>query len=138
MPICFPICYPTVDKINISKISASNLQQNTLTQINDQLGSARTTWGSPTVANTSTQTAGSSQLGSATNNLNVTSSALRSLITVKQVDATNLQSNTTVQANTQKGYTVTGGWLDPIYNTSTQSAWNSQIGSATNNINIWA
>lgn len=135
---CIPmICIPTIDKISISKVSALNVQDNKLTQINDQLGRVTTMWGEPTINNRSTQNAGSKQLGTATNNLNVSSTAWKSLVDVKKIDATSAQTNDTVQASTQKGISVSG-WYDPINNTSTQNAGNYQWGSATNNINIWA
>jgi len=128
---------PTIDKISVSKVSATNMQGNTLAQVNDQLGRVRTNWGDPLVKNVSDQDAGSKQVGTATNNLALRSTAWKSLIDVKKIDAASIQTNDTTQISTQKGFTVSG-WYDPIKNTSTQTAGNLQIGSATNNINVWA
>ena len=134
--ICLPRCLPSIDSVKIKDIASTNIQTNDLTQINDQLGRATVRWGTAKVDNINDQLAKNNQVGSAVNNIKVDTGAWRDLVTIKGVDATNMQGNTTVQANTQKGYSFSLGW-DPVYNGSWQTAVNNQTGSANNNINVW-
>jgi hypothetical protein len=127
----------SMDNILVKLISANNIQTNDMTQVNDQLARARANWGQALASNTSSQSAPSSQIGTAYNNLNVYSNAWKSNITVQQIDALNMQGNTVLQANTQKAISQTLGW-DPAKNLSSQYASNYQVGSAYNNINIYA
>ena len=83
------------------------------------------------------QDAPNKQVGDAFNNIKLKSSAWRSNVEVSQVDATNLQSNTVGQSSLQKAISQTLG-IDPAKNWSAQSASDLQLGSAYNNINVWA
>ena len=127
----------SVDNLLVKKISATNMQENSVTQISDQFGSARARWGEALAKNGQKQDAPNKQVGDAFNNIKLKSSAWRSNVEVSQVDATNLQSNTVGQSSLQKAISQTLG-IDPAKNWSAQSASDLQLGSAYNNINVWA
>lgn len=126
-----------VNNISIKNISAGNLQNNWTSQGSVQGAKAKTWWGSAKAKNANVQGNGSTQVGSANNNLNVSSNAWLNNIGIKNVDATNIQNNTTNQGNWQSA-SATGGWSASASNGSWQSNGNYQSGSANNNINIWA
>ena len=129
--------FPSVDNIRISRISATNLQENLSRQVNGQEARARNRWADPVARNKVGQKATSTQVGSATNNIPIRSRAFISNISVKKVDATNLQSNKAVQLSGQLATASGIGWTAAT-NKAWQSASNVQVGSATNNISIWA
>ena len=127
----------SVDNLLVKKISATNMQENTVTQISDQLSRASARWGEALAKNGQTQDAPNKQVGDAYNNIKLKSHAWRTNAEVSQIDATNLQSNTVGQSSLQKAISQTLG-IDPAKNWSAQSASDLQLGSAYNNINVWA
>ena len=134
------ICWrpmPSVDNLLVKKISATNMQENNVTQLNDQYARASAVWGQALAKNGSSQEVPNKQVGDAYNNIKLSSSAWKSNVEVSKIDATNLQSNTVGQSNLQKAISQTMGF-DPAKNWSSQLASNLQIGSAYNNINIQA
>jgi len=141
MPICIPpappICIPlfSVDNIDVRNITARKMQANDVTQVSDQLARASARWGEALAKNESAQAAPSTQVDLAYNKLNIDSNARLSNISVKNILADNLQSNTALQSNTQKAISQTLGY-DPAKNLSSQFASNGQDGTAYNWINI--
>ena len=100
---------PSVDNIRVANIGATNLQENKLAQVNDQGARARARWGSALAKNTAGQSSSSSQVGRATNNINIGTHARIPHVRVNKVDATNLQSNHEGQASKRRAPTRTAG-----------------------------
>jgi hypothetical protein len=121
--------------VKVRDINAANVQDNTATQVSDQLANASSRRGTSTAANTLRQKATNAQDGAAYNKINVRDYSKYSNVDIKDISAINQQGNTATQGNTQKAISSTQGW-DPATNGAWQTASNWQGGSAYNNINV--
>jgi hypothetical protein len=119
-------------------VNATNVQANAPSQTSWQSastgGGGWGPWwggGGGTASNTADQVSTSNQNGNATNNINLYNWPN---VGVKNINATNVQTNSGSQSNAQSASAGPG--------TATNSAWqsqsNNQTGEAVNNINIWA
>ncbi|MDA1140338.1 MAG: hypothetical protein O3B01_17330 [Planctomycetota bacterium] len=131
---------PNSGAVRVSNVNALNVQENAPSQSSWQ--SASTSgggggwgpwygWGGGgTASNTVDQVSTSNQDGNATNNINLYNWPD---VKVKDISATNVQSNSGSQSNAQSASAGPG--------TASNSAWQSQSnyqsGQAVNNINIW-
>ncbi|MDP6114273.1 MAG: hypothetical protein QF437_08015 [Planctomycetota bacterium] len=125
--------------VSVSNVNATNVQENAPSQSSVQSASTGGGWrpwgpwygwGGGSATNNADQVSTSNQNGNATNNINLYDWPN---VRVKNINATNLQSNSGSQSNAQSASAGPG--------TASNSAWqsqsNNQTGEAVNNINIW-
>jgi len=123
--------------VNLSKISATNLQNNLSNQINNQIASARTRWAPSFAKNVADQVAPNKQRGDAHNRLWVGSRArIDTNVKIRNVNAANVQENNARQVSNQKAHATSVRGYTLAKNTLVQNAKNRQYGNGYNNIDV--
>jgi uncharacterized protein (UPF0371 family) len=124
--------------LGVTKIAATNVQENAVSQAISQEAIARSRYGYTEAANTDSQGACNKQTGLAYNALSVAAPKVKvATIDVSKLDAISQQTNVANQANLQKATSITTGFCpDPASNTGWQAAGNVQIASAYNGVNL--